>query len=201
VVKRTLPYQPADAARLSGRCFGPDDRGLSDTTYGPAISDGTLGALVGLLRADGSEVHAHEIAALPADPDQLSQVFRQWGATSPADEWGDALGLLALPELPGDVAAAVYELVSREPGLTLRPGVTDRLGRQATAIDLPDHIGYGVRSSLYFDPTTGGLLSSETTAAGPHRVGAGVRTLPDGTVLYATTILSQGSVTADGARP
>ena len=190
VSKRALPYRPADAPHLVGHCFGSDDRGLSNTTYGPAISDGTLGALVAMVREDGIEVHAAEIAALPSDPDQLEQVFRRWNPSS--SQPSGMASLLSLPELPGDVAAGIYQLVARSPGLDVRPGAHDWLGRPATAIDLG--VGrFGSGWWLFFDPESGQLLGAEERTIGPYRVGAGGRTVPAGSVLQATTVISRAA--------
>ena len=60
--------------------------------------------------------------------------------------------MLTAPSRPG-TGAAIYQLLAKEPGLRIVPGVTDPLGRVGVAI------GDGGGDSLIIQPSTAKLLA------------------------------------------
>jgi hypothetical protein len=110
------------------------------------------------------------------------------------------LALLRQPTLPGEAAAAVFQLLARSSRARLETGQHDALGRPATAVVL-EQAGPGFTTwRLLFDPASAQLLAVETRAASRHRL-IGRRTLPVGTLVDQDTIVAQGLVASDTARP
>ena len=126
---------------------------------------------------------------LSPDPEELLAELRRdpWAgqaAEQPEGLWDVATHLLKMaPEVPPDVRAALFEIVSDLRGVTTIEHTEDRLGRSAVAVEFSID---GGRWTMHFDPRTHQLIAwSFTYKGGP----------------VSWMVLESGIVESRGARP
>jgi hypothetical protein len=148
------------SGRIAEDCPAPCDYGTQTGTFG-----------VGLFPTDS------DVSGLSTDPNVLyGQMLERTGAggSSPEPEFSpgpeltpgvtagslqDAVGnLLQDPNGSPELRAALYEVATRIPNVTITEGSTDPAGRAATRFDFPD-IPDGGHDVWYFDPTTKQLMA------------------------------------------
>jgi RNA polymerase sigma-70 factor (ECF subfamily) len=91
--------------------------------------------------------------------------------------------------------AALYEVAARIPGVELVGSVTDRAGRDGTAVAMRDDVT-GIRHTLIFDPETSALLEEEEVVLADNGFD-----YPEGTVIGYATYLESAVVDKMKKRP
>lgn len=131
---------------------------------------------------------------LPSDPVALkafmaSTIHSDSGAGPSADMMRAANALLGYP-LRSSVRASIFTVMSRLPGVTVKRGVTDALGRTGDAVIWGDE---PYREELIFDPSTGVDLQLSRFLMKPELDGKASR-LAVGALSTRETIAARGVV-------
>lgn len=128
-----------------------------------------------------------EVAALPRETqalyDHVEQVTRDIvGNGRPVNVQMFVLvrDLLRESLLPQDLREALYRVAAQIPGVEVTPGVSDQLGRSATAVWMIED-DTDLREQFLIDPATGAPLAERSLA-------------PDGSVSYESAIVQWGPV-------
>lgn len=109
-----------------------------------------------------------DVMALPTTPEALrALLLKEKAVRAPAASDVSALaqisaGLLSDSPAPPKVRAAAFRLLAGLPGATVKPGVTDLVGRKGTAVAF-SFPAYQLKLQLIIDQKTGKLLSSGHT--------------------------------------
>jgi hypothetical protein len=110
------------------------------------------------------ELTRYPVDQLPSDPEQLRRVldagtviFEPPGNVNELSTIGE---LLAQGDVSPDVRAALFDLASQIPGVTVRQGALDPIGRPATAVSVVDAVR---RTTLFFDAKEGTILGESET--------------------------------------
>jgi hypothetical protein len=134
---------------------------------------------------------------LPTDPDalyrQLEHTASQQGTSVDDELFVLVSDALRETETTPAQRAALYEVVSRIPGVGLVGSVVDPVGRAGIAVGRES---YGIRRSLIFDPKTYALLAEEDVAQAGNREG-----YAPGTRVGYAAYLAQAVVDAETDRP
>jgi hypothetical protein len=115
------------------------------------------------------------------------------GSWAPGWEFADLVALTRSRPVPGAAQAILLRLLATIPGTVNDGTTTDRGGRTGAAVSLDSaYSGEPITYTLIFNPSTGALLESDETLAGPpHRLNA-----LKGSVVAFTTFESSGYVTS-----
>lgn len=125
---------------------------------------------------------------LPRDPQQLYQRLAQ---DAPDNSRGDAELLVYAADVlrsglvPADLRAAIYQALTRLPGLTITDGAANLDGRTGTALGVTDPIGN--RQEIIIDPETGAFIGERDVD-------------PDGVVMGFTAV-TDGVADEIGVKP
>lgn len=111
-------------------------------------------------------LHYEDLASLPTDPDELSQVIRARAEQTDVPVEAEMLvivgDLLRETAAPPDLRGALYRVAARIPGVELVGEVTDPAGRRGVAVAVTsDYSGARTRKELIFDPETSDLLAEQ----------------------------------------
>lgn len=150
------------------RSSGADPLGVS-----PGVTDKHVGPRE--LDGDSSEGALPPVRDLPADPDQLAEIFEAERARSSSSvplnvksfEYAGAVLMHAgsSPELRG----ALYDLVANIDGVELSGNVRDPIGRVGTGVSIEsDYAGIPTRYTLIFDPGTSQPLAQTSRLLEPQ---------------------------------
>ncbi|MFI1586270.1 CU044_5270 family protein [Embleya sp. NPDC020630] len=136
-----------------------------------------------------------ELSALPATPQALSTAIRERLVRAPG---GDAINLdqdvfddmgriLQQGVLPPGVSGALYEALTRVPGVVRTEQAADGRGRRGVGLARTDPRS-GLRRELILDPATGALLGVRDVVTLPGK------DHPIGAILSQSTMLESGIV-------
>jgi hypothetical protein len=116
------------------------------------------------------DLHSNDLGPfdgpLSADPDALRRQLlgEPLPANAAPDLFGDISELYGDRHLPLPVRRGILRILARWPGVTVDPGVADRLGRAGVAVGwiYRPPMPFTVAKTLLFDPHTGALLASHS---------------------------------------
>jgi hypothetical protein len=136
------------------------------------------------------ELDYFPVDRLPSDPHKLKDVLDsgaviQGSQGTPANELLTMGILLAQGDVTPDVRAALFELASEIPGVTVQRDTFDPIGRPAVAVSVVDALR---RTTLFFDANDASLLADSRT---PN---ANVAAAPSWTAYVSTAVVDRVGV-------
>jgi len=110
------------------------------------------------------ELAYYPVDQLPSDPQKLKEALDSnpviFGGEGNVSELSMIGMLLAQGDVSPDVRAALFQLASQIPGVTVQPDALDPMGRPAVAISVVDALR---RTTLFFDGKDASLLGESET--------------------------------------
>lgn len=194
------------SGRLEQNYFDPSFPSAADRAAwaadGSPESDGMPSILQDVDSAQKPGQLSPDLTSLPTDPTTLLSEIEAGDVDSGGLPPGDAGAFQIVEELLQEtdassaLRAALYEVASEIPGVSLVGAVHDAVGRPGVGVA---YTGGGVRDVLIFDPSTSELLGEQTVVADATdfcRLG-----LAEGTVIFSTSYVTSGTVGSTSAVP
>ncbi|WP_134740589.1 CU044_5270 family protein [Nocardioides sp. 503] len=136
------------------------------------------------------------LASLPTDPDELLDALESqlapWDDARTRDQvvFDQIASLMGEVAAPPDVTAALFQALTRIPGVQVEAGARDLLGRPGVGLTRTDGV-FLTRDVLILDPRTGEVIGTRSYMDGPQ-----------GETLYgATALVQRGTARRAGEPP